>query len=212
MKLLNFKEKVNKVFIKSIMTSFIYIIIIFMLIYLFFSDSISTAFSMIDIVSIKDNKQIITELKINPKTKRLENNPEYGKKYGQIKISSINIDLPLYYGNTISILKYGIGQTTRSYCPGEGGSIICQGHNTEKMLKKLPKINKSDKIVIDTSYGSYTYSVYDTKIVSQNEKEEDITPIQRENEILMIYTKYPIDNIGSTSQYFIAYAKLVNNK
>lgn len=192
--------------IKQIIVAFVYIIIVFAVVCIFFSNTISKVFSIIDIISINTNKRILSDVKIDLATKNLKNYPEYGSKYGTISIPSLDIELPIYFGDTLEILKYGVGHSSLSYFPGEGGSILCMGHNTAKYLKKLPKIKNEDKILIETSYGKYTYNVYDTKIVYQTELEA--APIQREKEILMLYTCYPVDGIGHAVNRFFVYANL----
>ena len=40
------------------------------------------------------------------------------------------------------------------------------------------------------------------------ETELDKLPVQKEKEILMIYTCYPFNNIGYTTQRYVVYAEL----
>ncbi len=204
------QTNVMRATIKNIIVAFIYVIIIFAIVYIPFSDTISRAISLIDMISVKTSEQVLKDVKIDLKTKNLENYPKYGTKYGKIKIPSLNIDLPLYYGDKLSILRYGVGHTGGSYFPGEGGSILCMGHNTRGMLRKLPEIKNGEKIIIETTYGIYTYEVYDTKIVKQTELEA--APIQREKEILMLYTCYPVNSIGHAKKRFFAYANLIEEQ
>lgn len=139
------KEKRHSVLgatIKSIIVAFLYIGIILGITYSLFADMISEAVSLVDMVSIKTNEKELKDVKIDLKTKNLKNYPEYGTKYGTIKIPSLDINLPLYYGDSLSIIRYGVGHSSGSYFPGEGGSILCVGHNTSGMLRKLPEIKK----------------------------------------------------------------------
>ena len=113
-------------------------------------------------------------------------------------------------GNALSILKNGVGHSSLSYFPGEGGSILCMGHNTANMLKDFIGIKNGEQIIIETTYGKYTYEVYDTTIV--NEYDMDSAPIQKEEEILMLYTCYPANSIGHVPDRFFAYARLVDEE
>ena len=79
------------------------------------------------------------------------------------------------------------------------------GHNFKSFLKRLPEAAIEDEIEIDTNYGNFKYKIYDTKII--NETQVDLVPIQEEEEILMIYTCYPINNIGHAYQRYVVYAK-----
>ena len=96
--------------IKNIIVAFIYIIIILAIVYVLFADTISRAISLVDMISVDTNKKILQDVKIDLETKNLKNYPEYGIKYGKIKIPSLGIDLDLYYGDKqlmeYTLIKY----------------------------------------------------------------------------------------------------------
>lgn len=131
--------------------------------------------------------------------------PIYGTRYATMKIPSIDVDLPLYYGEGLDLLKNGLGQDSNSYFPGEGGTILCMGHNFKSFLARLPETRVGDKIQIETSYGTFEYTIYQSKIV--HETDLSAAPIQQEEEMLIIYTCYPINNIGHAYQRYLVYAK-----
>ena len=178
------------------------------IIYILFGSRISMAISLINKVSIDTSNVVLKEVKLNSVTKRLESYPEYGTKYGNVKIDSIDVDLPLYYGDTLSILRNGVGHSSGSYFPGEGGSIVCMAHNTIGYLYNLSHIEIGDKIVVATNYGTFTYEVTETKIV--DETEVDAVKVQNKEEILILYTCYPTNTFGHATQRFITYSKLVD--
>lgn len=200
---------VIKATIKNIIVAFSYFLVIISSIYILFKDNIKETFSLLEIISIDTNKKILKDVKINLETKNLESYPEYGSRYATLKIPSLNIEKPIYYGDTLFILKYGIGHYSGSYFPGEGGSIVYMGHNTYNMLADLPQIKLDDKITIETSYGTYNYLVYDTKIIYATNLEE--VPIQRNKEILMLYTCHKMIGVGYTPKRFIVYASLIKS-
>ena len=80
------------------------------------------------------------------------------------------------------------------------------GHNYNGILKTLPNIKLGDEIIITTSYGIFTYKVNNTKIVYYTNTEE--LPIQKEEEILMLYTCYPTDGLGHAVDRYVLYASL----
>lgn len=159
--------------------------------------------TLINTISIRKEEKIEIETVIEDN--KLKNYPEYGTSYATINIPKIKINLPVYYGDTMEILKKGVGHSSGSYFPGEGGSIVYMGHNSKKVFRNFSKIEKGDLINIKTDYGDFFYKVYDTKIVE--ETDINALPIQDNKEILMIYTCYPFNNIGYATQRYVVYAE-----
>lgn len=199
-------KRILKATISNIIVAFVYVAIIVSIITVLFSSKISMAISLMNTISIDTSNRILSEVTIDLEHNKLEKYPEYGNQYANLSIEDLDINLPLYYGDTLSILRNGIGQSSGAYFPGEGGSIICMGHNTKGFLRRLQEIQKGAKIQINTGYGNYTYTVYETKIVPQTEL--DAVPVQKEEEILMLYTCYPVNSIGHATSRFIVYASL----
>lgn len=191
----------------DVIVAFIIFIEIIITTKILFGKQIKKAIEVVDMISIKTDNSIIPEIKFNQEKSTITNYPEYGSRYGNIKIESLDISLPLYYGDKLSILKNGIGQSSGSYFPGEGGSIICMGHNTKAFLYKLPQIKKGAIIEVETTYGTFRYKVDKTKIVNMYNVDE--LPIQKEEEILMLYTCYPVNGLGHKTDRFVVYAKKV---
>ena len=123
--------------------------------------------TLINTISIRKEEKIEIETVIEDN--KLKNYPEYGTSYATINIPKININLPVYYGDTMEILKKGVGHSSGSYFPGEGGSIVYMGHNSKKVFRNFSKIEKGDLINIKTDYGDFSYKVYDTKIVEETD-------------------------------------------
>lgn len=198
-----------KATVRCIIVAFIYSLLILSVTYFLFSKPIQNIFTMIDLISTKTNEKMLEDVKLDLTTKNLQVYPEYGSKYADLSIPTLNIEQPIYYGDSLDILKYGVGQYIASYFPGEGGSILYMGHNTSNMLRKLPEIQIGDKITVTTTYGTYTYSVTETKIIQDTDLDQ--VPIQREKEILMIYTCYPVTTVVYTPYRFVVYADLVQS-
>lgn len=174
---------------------------------LIFGKQIKSAIEVIDMVSINTDSNAISEIKFDKEVQEIKEYPEYGTRYANIKIESIDVNLPLYYGDKLSILKNGAGQSSGAYFPGEGGTIICMGHNTKTFLYRLPEVKLDDIIEIQTTYGDFKYMVYDTKIV--NMYDVDQLPVQKNEEILMLYTCYPVNGIGHKTDRWVVYAKKI---
>lgn len=200
----------NKIFnilkaaIISIIVAFIFICVISFVAVKFGNNTFKVATDLIDLITVKTNDVYVIEEPILEE-KKLVNYPKEGTKYGTIKIECIDLELPVYFGQSYSVLKSGIGHDSSSYFPGEGGSVIYMGHNFKKFLARLPELKDGDVIEVETSYGTFEYEVYDSQIVI--ETEVDKVPIQDKEELLMIYTCYPINNIGHAYQRYVVYAK-----
>ena len=198
------KKRTIKAIIMDIIVAFIGIIVIVLLVSLFFGKKIKSAINTLDIFSIDTNSKVLKELKFDTIKKKLNDYPEIGERFGNIKIESLDVNLPLYYGDKLSIIKNGVGLTSGAYFPGEGGSVICMGHNTKAFLYNLPEIKEGAIIEVTTSYGNFKYKVYQTKIVDMYNVDE--LPIQDEKEIFMIYTCYPVNTLGHKTDRFVVYA------
>ena len=173
--------------------------------YFLFGAKIEETMSLISKVSIgvSDSSEVVNTVIDD---KKIKNYPEYGTKYATIKIPKIDVELPVYYGDTLDILKKGVGHSSGSYVPGEGGSIIYMGHNSKKMFRRFSELQKGNEIEVTTTYGDFKYKIYDMQLIK--ETDVDKLPIQEEKEILMVYTCYPFNNIGYATQRYVVYAEL----
>lgn len=206
-------KKMIKATIFSIIVAFLIIFVICNISIKIGKEKFLMATNLIDMLTV--NNEYNSEKRLEPVLKEytndeeegkvLLNSPSYGENYATLKIPSINLELPIYYGKTLELLKKGIGHDNDSYFPGEGGSIILMGHNFSKFLSNLPKVKVGDIIQILANYGEFEYRVYDTQIV--NEYDVDKVPIQEKEEILMIYTCWPINNVGYANDRYVVYAK-----
>lgn len=180
--------------------------VIIAIIYLFLGAGIDETLSLVNKISVDTEKKEIKET-IMTEENKLQNYPEYGTQYATIEIPKIDVDLPVYFGDTLEILKKGVGHSSGSYFPGEGGSIIYMGHNSKTVFRRFSELEIGDKITVKTNYGEYKYKIYDMQLVKETESEK--LPIQKEKEILMVYTCYPFNNIGYATQRYVVYAELV---
>ena len=206
-------------YVKLLKATIFYVIVAFFIVWMICSISIKLgkekflmATDLIDMVTVNANQD---EVQVPPVLQSFEgesnnafvltNCPEYGSQYATLKIESIGVDLPIYYGKTMDLLKKGIGHDNDSYFPGEGGSIVLMGHNYGRFLANLPKAGKGDKIQIIAEYGEFEYTIYDMQIVKETQTSK--VPITDEEETLMIYTCWPINNIGYATERYVVYAK-----
>ena len=194
-----------KATIKYLIVALLITIVIVMGIYLLFGQEVNETLSIASKVAIDiENKKV--EETTRSEDNKIQNYPEYGTQYGTIEIPRINVNLPVYFGDTLEVLKKGVGHSSGSYFPGEGGSIIYMGHNSKNMFRRFSELQLGDEIKVTTSYGEYTYKIYDMQLIK--ETDVDKLPVQKEKEILMVYTCYPFNNIGYATQRYVVYAEL----
>lgn len=199
-----FISKTIKATIINVIVALFSTIIFFLCIYLLFGQEIDDTISLINKVSLDIDNKKEKEIIINEENKII-NYPEYGTKYADIEIPKIDINLPVYFGDTLEVLKNGVGHSSGSYFPGEGGSIIYMGHNSQKIFRRFSELQIGNEINIKTSYGEFKYKIYDMQLIKETELEK--LPIQKDKEVLMIYTCYPFNNIGYTTQRYVVYAE-----
>lgn len=207
--MLNLKKikEVSRATMKSLLVAFLYSIIFFGLMFAVFHEKLDKVNSMVKLISVNTNKEIQKEVVMDEESKNLEVYPKYKSQYARLKIDSIGVDQPVYYGDTLEILKKGVGHTPGTFFPGEGGTILYMGHNTASQLSILKTIKIGAEIVVEATYGTYKYKVYDTKVIDY--RDTDQVPIQRDEEILMVYTCY---GQYHTTNRFVAYARPVEEE
>lgn len=195
-----------KATISSIIVALIITGLLILVINLFFGQEIGEIFSLVNKVSITIDENKTQEATTIGEQNKLKNYPEYGTKYATIEIEKIDASLPVYFGDTLEILKKGVGHSSGSYFPGEGGSIVYMGHNSKNVFRRFSELQIGNEIKVTTTYGEYTYKIYDMKLIKETDLDE--LPIQNDKEILMVYTCYPFNNIGYTTQRYVVYAEL----
>ena len=135
--------------------------------------------------------------------------PLSGTKYGIINISANNSthDIPLYFGDSNSILRRGAGHYMGSHFPGEGTTILISAHNNT-YFNCLQFLKFGDKITIKTNYGIYDYVVSSTSI--KNKNDSSAYNLSAKEETLVLYTCYPFNALGLTANRYYVTAKLVS--
>lgn len=130
--------------------------------------------------------------------------PRVGAAYGRLAISSVGIDLPLFFGDDAAQLKKGAGQYTGSRLCGFGTPVLVSAHNTKDFFLSLQDIQIGDVCGVSVDYGDFSYEVYKTEIINKNAFDLDI--LNENEEILILYTCYPFGAIGLTPDRFFVYA------
>lgn len=202
--------RIGKEIAEQFAISFFFCAFIIIAIYFVCHEEASTYLSIVNMMTVEEKSVEREEVQFDSIKKRLKNYPRYGERWATIKIPEIGVEAPVFHGDSLDIIKYGVGHYTGSYFPGEGGAILLAGHNSRENFMYLPKLNIGSEIIIEASYGTYTYKITETKIIHY--KDTDSLPIQSEKEVLMMYTCYPVNVVGFKTKRYVVYAELVGEQ
>jgi sortase A len=99
---------------------------------------------------------------------RLERRTREGDPLGRIVIPRIGARYAFVSGTADPDLKKGPGHYLQTALPGEQGTVGIAGHRTTYLapFKKIDKLAPGDRIELRMPYGTFSYAVSGTKIVS----------------------------------------------
>ncbi|CAM3917622.1 class D sortase [Lederbergia lenta] len=122
--------------------------------------------------------------------------------FATLEIPKLNKTLPIVEGTDADALDKGIGHLVDSVFPGEGEQIVLSGHR-DTVFRNFAQIEIGDQFTVNMPYGSYTYEIRETEIVS-----EDDTSVIRNmgEEVLVVTTCYPFRYVGNAPERFVTYA------
>lgn len=133
--------------------------------------------------------------------------PNYGNQFGQLVIEDCGVDASLFFGDGNVALRNGVGVYSGSFIPGYGGTILVAGHNNT-YFNGLKNAQPGQIVTIKTSYGNYTYEIFETAV--KKAKDSSAYDLNADRENLIMYTCYPFDELGLTNKRFFVYAKYVS--
>ncbi|QII50348.1 class D sortase [Bacillus paralicheniformis] len=128
-----------------------------------------------------------------------------GEKIGDLVIPKINARIPIYHGTDEDELQKGVGHFAGSVLPGEDDNSVLSGHR-DTVFRKLGRVGKGDQLIVEASYGTFTYKVKKVRIVDADDRTV-IVPKPRAT--LTVSTCYPFDFIGSAPERYILVADLI---
>ena len=133
--------------------------------------------------------------------------PGEGELYGELIIESAGIHVDIYFGDSPTELRKGVGTYSAAGLPGEGGTILMAAHNNT-FFHTLGEAKPGDSIQINTNYGRYVYEMTDSRVAEDTDPTAyDFNAVE---ENLILYTCYPFDRLGFTSQRYFVYAKYIS--
>lgn len=129
--------------------------------------------------------------------------PGYGDQFGELIIEDCQVDTKLFFGDNNVALNNGVGIYSGSAIPGYGKTILVAGHNNT-YFNGLKYAKIGQQIKIRTSYGNFVYEITDIQI--KDESDSTAYDLSADSENLILYTCYPFDELGLTSQRCFVYA------
>jgi sortase A len=93
---------------------------------------------------------------------------ETGKPIGRIKIPKIGASYVVVQGTDVDTLRKGPGHYPGTRFPGESGTVAIAGHRTTYLapFRSIDNLHKGNHIILDMPYGTFTYAVEKTQVVS----------------------------------------------
>ncbi len=180
--------------------SLIYCTILLLTITTLFRENITLG---LDVISLMNVNEKIANKEATVIDKKIVSYPTYGTKYGTIYLNNESDNI--YFGDSVNILKQGVGTSSLYDIPGDKEKVVLSGHNTG-IFKNLSNLKNGNKIVIETNYAKFEYTVKTSKIVN----ETDLNSLEKDYD-LILYTCYPNKELYGNKRLII-YAKLDKTK
>ena len=180
--------------------SLIYCTILLLTITTLFRENITLG---LDVISLMNVNEKIANQETTVIDKKIVSYPSYGTKYGTIYLNNESDNI--YFGDSVNILKRGVGTSSLYDIPGDKDKVVLSGHNTG-IFKNLSNLKNGNKIVIETNYAKFEYTVKTSKIVN----ETDLNSLEKDYD-LILYTCYPNKELYGNKRLII-YAKLDKTK
>jgi sortase A len=91
-----------------------------------------------------------------------------GEPIGRIKIPKIGASYVVVQGTDLDTLRKGPGHYPSTRFPGEPGTVAIAGHRTTYLapFRNIDNLHKGNRIVLEMPYGTFTYAVEKTQIVT----------------------------------------------
>ncbi|WP_137789441.1 class D sortase [Bacillus sp. E(2018)] len=134
--------------------------------------------------------------------------PNKGENIGNLLIPKLNATLPIFHGTDEEELERGVGHFEESVLPGEQDNSVLSGHR-DTVFRKLGEVGKGDKLIVETSAGTFTYKIRYVRIV---DKDDRTVIVPKPRATLTVSTCYPFDFIGASPERYILVADLISQK
>lgn len=117
---------------------------------------------------------------------------KYGIKsgiYGRVKISKINVNMPIYLGCNKTTMAKGAAHVSYTSIPygGKNTTSVISAHNgwgSKAYFRDLSKLKKGNKVKITTPFNKLTYIVKKTKVIHSKKMNEMLIKSKKDRLIL----------------------------
>ncbi|MDQ3984964.1 MAG: class E sortase, partial [Actinomycetota bacterium] len=84
-----------------------------------------------------------------------------GDALTRLEIPSIEVDVVVVQGTSLSALRAGAGHYPETALPGEPGNVGIAGHRTTygRPFNRLDEVDKGDKVILTTPLARHVYEV-----------------------------------------------------
>lgn len=132
--------------------------------------------------------------------------PGVGEAVGEIQIPRLALRAVILQGDSLQVLRRGVGHLPGTPMPGERGNVGLAGHR-DSFFRPLRQIRTGDLITLRTSKGEFHYQVESTLIVSPENTEVLASSGRSE---LTLVTCFPFHFVGAAPDRFIVHATQVS--
>jgi sortase A len=122
---------------------------------------------------------------------------------GILRFPTLNEKLPIVKGVSEDVLEKGVGYYEGTALPNQKDQIVLSGHR-DTVFKRLGELQVGDEIIVEMSYGIFTYIIEETFIVEADDRTVILptAPIEK----LTLTTCYPFTFVGNAPQRYIVNA------
>ncbi|MDI9588024.1 MAG: class C sortase [Acidobacteriota bacterium] len=122
-------------------------------------------------------------------------NADQSGAMGRLRINSIDVDLPIYHGTSDKTLTKGVGHLRGTALPVPGFSqrpvlTAHRGYPEATLFDNLDKVKEGDTFVIEVFGQSWTYKIYETKVIDPEDTES--ISIEEGRDIVSLLTCTPL--------------------
>jgi sortase A len=133
------------------------------------------------VASIRDTRRRLARLAVIERQRA-----KTGEPIGRIKMPTLGRHYVVVQGTDLDTLRKGPGHYPHTSFPGEPGTVAIAGHRTTYLapFRTIDQLKPGQHIVLSMPYGTFTYAVEKTQIVSPDAI-WIIRPVPGENRLVL---------------------------